>query len=78
MQSIDGVLGVDATGNEVIVQVSNGAAAISRVALALNTCDVNVRELTLRTPTLDDVFLSVAGARMEEEAEAPSSATGGG
>ena len=78
VESVDGVLGVDATGNEVIVQVSNGAAAISRVALALNACDVNVRELTLRTPTLDDVFLSVAGARMEEEAEAPSTAAGGG
>ena len=78
VESVDGVLGVDATGNEVIVQESNGAAAISRVALALNECDVNVSELTLRTPTLDDVFLSVAGARMEEEAEAPSTATGGG
>ena len=78
VESVDGVLGVDATGTEVIVQVSNGAAAISRVALALNECDVNVSELTLRTPTLDDVFLSVAGARMEEEAEAPSTATGGG
>ena len=78
VESVDGVLGVDATGNEVIVQVSNGAAAISRVALALNECDVNVSELTLRTPTLDDVFLSVAGARMVEEAEAPSTATGGG
>ena len=46
VEGVDGVLGVDATENEMIVQVSNGAAAISRVALALNECDVNVRELT--------------------------------
>jgi len=28
-----------------------------------------VSSLTLRTPTLDDVFLHVTGARMEAEAE---------
>ena len=60
---------MDATGSEVIIQVSNGAAAISRVALALNGKGVEVSEITLRTPTLDDVFLSVAGARMDEAAE---------
>ena len=68
---LDGVSQVDAVGGEVVIQVSNGAAAISRVALALARRDVEVSELTLRTPTLDDVFLSVAGARMDEEAENP-------
>ena len=66
---LDGVLDVDGAGDEVVIQVDNGAAHISDVALALNANDVRVRELTLRTPTLDDVFLSVAGARMEQEAE---------
>ena len=60
---------VETRGGEVIIQVANGAAAISRVALALNDSHINVSELVLRTPTLDDVFLSVAGARMEDEAE---------
>ena len=60
---------VDVTGGEVIIQVSNGAAAISRVALALNYVGVEVSEITLRTPTLDDVFLSVAGERMDDAAE---------
>ena len=68
---LDGVSQVDAVGGEVVIQVSNGAAAISRVALALAQRNVEVSELTLRTPTLDDVFLSVAGARMDEEAENP-------
>ena len=66
---LNGVAGVDVTGSELIIQVANGAAAITSVALALNDRDVDVTEVTLRTPTLDDVFLSVAGARMEEEAE---------
>ncbi len=66
---LEGVVDVDSSGSEVIIQVVNGAAHISDVALALNEREVQVRELTLRTPTLDDVFLSVVGARMEQEAE---------
>ena len=66
---LEGVVDVDSSGGEVIIQVVNGAAHISDVALALNEREVQVRELTLRTPTLDDVFLSVVGARMEQEAE---------
>ena len=68
LAALDGVSDVDASGSEVIVQVANGAAEISNIALALNEHRIHVNELTLRTPTLDDVFLSVAGARMEQEA----------
>ena len=63
---------VDAYENEISVSTTNGAALISDVALALNQVAVHVNSLTLRTPTLDDVFLQVTGARMEAEAETPS------
>ena len=63
---------VDAYENEISVSTTNGAALISDVALALNQAAVHVNSLTLRTPTLDDVFLQVTGARMEAEAETPS------
>ncbi len=69
LSGLDVLDAVDVTGGEVIIQVSNGAAAISRVALALNYVGVEVSEITLRTPTLDDVFLSVAGERMDDAAE---------
>jgi ABC-2 type transport system ATP-binding protein len=69
VSGVDGVVDVDASGGELIIHVINGAAHISDVALALNAHNVQVTELTLRTPTLDDVFLSVAGARMEQDAE---------
>ena len=69
LSGLDALDAVDVTGGEVIIQVSNGAAAISRVALALNYVGVEVSEITLRTPTLDDVFLSVAGERMDDAAE---------
>ena len=75
VSGLSGVAAVETRGSEVLIQVSNGAAAISSVALALAQRDVDVSEIILRTPTLDDVFLSVAGARMEEEAEAEEEAS---
>ena len=67
---IDAVERVEAFGDEISVRVTNGARHISTVALALAESQVQVRELTLRTPTLDDVFLSVTGAHLRQD-EAP-------
>ena len=66
---LDSVSDTEVTGNEVVIQVANGAASISDVALALARQEVKVDEIILRTPTLDDVFLRFTVARMEEEAE---------
>ena len=66
--AIEGVQQVDAYESELSIGVTNGAALISAVALALSEAGVAVRELTLRTPTLDDVFLQVTGARLQEDA----------
>ncbi|MDZ4828038.1 MAG: ATP-binding cassette domain-containing protein [Actinomycetota bacterium] len=63
---VDGVGRVDAHGHEVSIAVSNGAQAISPIAVALDACGVTVRELTLRTPTLDDVFFEFTGNRILE------------
>ena len=51
-----------------LVSVSNGAAAVSPVAIALDNIGADVAELTLRTPTLDDVFLELTGDRIEVSA----------
>ena len=53
--------------DEVIMSVAHGAAAISPVAVALAEAGITVEGLTLRTPTLDDVFLHMTGGRMQEE-----------
>ena len=66
-RSIKKVEQVEAHGNELTISVSNGAELISSVALALNQSGVTVREITLRTPTLDDVFLQVTGGRMQDK-----------
>ena len=64
--SVPQVERVESHGQELTVSVSNGAALISAVALALDRHGVEVQELTLRTPTLDDVFLHVTGGRLQE------------
>jgi ABC-2 type transport system ATP-binding protein len=65
---LPGVERVDVNGFEVTAAVVDGPAAISPVALALAEAGagLRVRELSLRTPTLDDVFLSVTGARIAD------------
>ncbi len=70
IEALDVVQSVEAHGNELVIATDNGSAAISPVAVALNGCDAAVRDLTLRTPTLDDVFLELTGTHIESEAAA--------
>ena len=60
VQGLAGVQSVEARGDEMIITAFDGAATIGAVAVALNTL-APVRHLTLRTPTLDDVFLELTG-----------------
>ncbi len=68
VDTIEAVERVETSGDEVVMSVANGAAAISPVAVALAEAGVVVEGLTLRTPTLDDVFLHLTGGRMQEDA----------
>jgi ABC-2 type transport system ATP-binding protein len=65
--AVPGVRSVEAHGHELVVAAADGAAAISPVAVALAGCAVRVRDLTLRTPTLDDVFLELTGSHIERK-----------
>ena len=71
--AVRNVAGVDHAdvhgGDELTIRVHDGPSAISPVAVALDGCGVQVRELTLRTPTLDDVFLELTGGRILERDE---------
>ena len=60
------VTGAEVHGGEVTITAADGAAAIAAVAVALNGSGVKVKELTLRRPSLDDVFLELTGGRIEE------------
>jgi ABC-2 type transport system ATP-binding protein len=65
VEHIPDVLSVEAHGSELVIATGNGSAVISPVAVALAEGDVHVRDLTLRTPTLDDVFLELTGSHIE-------------
>jgi ABC-2 type transport system ATP-binding protein len=74
VRAIDGVDEVQIHNNELAVATTNGAGLIAQVAVALNGCGVPVRSLTLRTPTLDDVYLDVTGTHFasDEPNETPT------
>ncbi len=65
--SVPGVQAVDASGGDVVIVTANGAATIGPVAVALDNCSIAVRDLTLRTPTLDDVFLELTGTHIRPD-----------
>ena len=67
IEGVAGVLHVDARGHELFVSTSDGPATVSGVAVALATSGTTVRDLTLRSPSLDDVFLELTGNRIQND-----------
>ena len=62
------------SGRELTVSVVDGPSTVGPVAVALQGAGVVVRSLTLRTPTLDDVFLELTGGHLqgaEDDADRP-------
>ena len=49
------------------VNTRDGAAALGSVAMALGRAGIELKGLTMRTPTLDDVFTEMTGTRIEEQ-----------
>jgi ABC-2 type transport system ATP-binding protein len=80
LAGLDVVERVEVNGAEVRVAVIDGPAALSPVAVALAGAGgrVRVRDLVLRRPTLDDVFLSVTGERIAVDTNAVATLTAGG
>lgn len=73
LASIGAIDSVEAHAGEITVRTENGSALLSPVAVALAEVGVTVRSLTLRTPTLDDVFLQMTGSHIEAEAKVKES-----
>ncbi len=64
VSDLAGVDHIDVLSDELHLAVPDGASILSSVAVALNRSEVHVTSLTLRTPTLDDVFLDITGAKL--------------
>ncbi|MBA2278537.1 MAG: ATP-binding cassette domain-containing protein [Chloroflexia bacterium] len=65
--AVPAVDSVDTHGDELTAATTDGPAAVSPIAIALAEAGVGVRTLMLRAPTLDDVFLTLTGNRLQEE-----------
>ena len=67
LRAVEGVDDIEIHGNELSIATLRGSKVIAGVAVALDGCGVPVQSLTLRTPTLDDVFLHVTGSHLEPD-----------
>ena len=68
IKAIPGIDEVESRGDEILAATADGPGNVSPIALALDEAGVSVRSLTLRAPTLDDVFLTLTGQHLEGEA----------
>ena len=64
--AIPGIDEATISGSVLVATAANGPAVISPVAVALANADIAVHGLTLREPSLDDVFLTVTGHHLQE------------
>ncbi len=79
VEPIEGVVTVTKGTKGITVATSHGAAMVMDVAVALSDANVDTQALTVRTPSLDDVFLRATGKRMEvAAAEADAAEAGDG
>ncbi len=66
--ALPGVDSVEVRGDEILAATADGPGTVSPIAVALAGDGVRVRSLTLREPSLDDVFLTLTGQHLEGEA----------
>jgi ABC-2 type transport system ATP-binding protein len=69
LTALPGVDRIERHGDELTIRAQDGAALLSPLAVALDASGVPVRSLTMRTPTLDDVFLQLTGAHLQSDWE---------
>jgi len=63
--TVRGVDQIERHGGEVWIFAGDGSSVLSPVAVALAEGHITVRSLTMRSPTLDDVFLELTGAHLQ-------------
>ena len=63
-EDMAGVAAVTRGRRGITISAADGAAMVGGVAVALSSAGLHPRSLTVRTPSLDDVFLLATGYRM--------------
>lgn len=67
LRSVPDVGQIEVHDHEITIASASGAKIIGPIAVALHQAGIAAEHLTLRTPSLDDVFLEVTGNRMLKE-----------
>jgi ABC-2 type transport system ATP-binding protein len=67
LRALRAVSAVSRNENRILVATPDAATAISPVSVELNDSSLVVRSITLRSPTLDDVFRELTGDRISTE-----------
>jgi len=65
LESLSGVTRIERNTVAVDAYVRNGAAAVPALVRSFDGAGIEVAEISLRRPTLDDVFLQATGHRLE-------------
>jgi ABC-2 type transport system ATP-binding protein len=65
LAGLEGASDTRTVGDTIVVYIAEGARAIPRIVLLLSEANLEVAEITLARPTLDDVFLRKTGHHME-------------
>ncbi|MDE2696316.1 MAG: ATP-binding cassette domain-containing protein [Chloroflexota bacterium] len=76
IEELDGLEEVRTLDEAIVVYIADGSRAIARLVTLVQDSGLDVREVTLAQPTLDDVFLRATGRHLEVDAEAPSPGAG--
>ncbi|MXW23630.1 MAG: ATP-binding cassette domain-containing protein [Chloroflexi bacterium] len=76
IEELDGLEEVRTLDEAIVVYITDGSRAIARLVTLVQDSGLDVREVTLAQPTLDDVFLRATGRHLEVDAEAPSPGAG--
>lgn len=69
LRALPGVDRVDVHDTGLTIAAQDGSKVVGPVAVVLHEAGAEVEELTLRTASLDDVFLEVTGTRFASDAE---------
>lgn len=67
LRSVPGVDAIDADEHVLRIATADGARTVGPVALALDAAGIEFAGLSLRSTTLDDVFLELTGTRIQTE-----------
>ncbi len=68
LRAVPGVDAIDVDGQMLRIATADGARTVGPIALALDAAGVEFAGLSLRSTTLDDVFLELTGTRIQTEA----------